>query len=215
MKTNMTVKTTNAYEEMMRDFNGANKSTLTIAPEVIAQAIENGYITEIARKNGHKHVNIYYEFTCEWLDGLQGQILLHVSNDQYVLLSRMVEMEDYYLSVDVIPYLATCSFSVQATTENKERKLVMAEGSRYIHRMLISLAKYGEIRSLDRTYDVHHKGGTFDERQQMTMYIPRKLHKHSTSHMTGREIKSFDEFMYFCGDMSRQYEELKDFNEVA
>ena len=141
---------------------------------------------------------------------------MHVQNNMYVITSRYAYCDLLSKKIDMIPTLVDISFCIGKTNSN--RCHVMAGNGKsisneytdtvYLTRVLTSLELYGDIRKLDSSWDVHYKGACFDNRQNMTMYIPKKIHKHKNSHMTGMKIRSYEGLLSFFKDMEDSYNNL-------
>lgn len=221
MKTTTTINSMSKAEEILKASKGANPSFITIEPSMIAEAIQAGDLVKIAERKGHKGGNnIYYK--CNKAGG--NNILMHVKYNMYTVFSRMVYCEKLNKLIDVIPTLEQFSFYSGLT--NRNRCKIMAStpselqkqgfsATLYLPRVLTSLEIYGELRNLDSTFDVHHKGDCWDNRQNMTMYIPSSIHKHRNNHMTGRYIGFYTEFQELCKSLRKKYNELHKETEIA
>lgn len=200
-------------QKMMNAIKGSNRSLVSISDIIIEQAKNYGLLVEIGRRENIKgNENVYYAITTS-----ENDVLMHVQDNMYVLVSRYVYCEKLNKEIDTLPILLEMSFSSGRT--NKNRCHVMAtlrkkftdvglKKTAYLTRVLISLELYGELRNLDSTFDVHHKGDCFDNRQDMTLYIPREEHKHRDSHMNGREIRSYQGLLSLLKAMENSYKRL-------
>lgn len=199
-------------QQMMNAIKGSNGSLVSISSAIIEQAKNNGLIIEIGRRENIKgNKNVYYAITTS-----ENDVLMHVQDNMYVLVSRYLYCNLLNKEINVIPLLLKMSFYSGRTGHNRYH--VMAGNGKsiddkytdtvYLTRVLTSLELYGEIRKLDSSWDVHHKGDCFDNRQNMLMYIPRAQHKHRTSHMTGMDIRSYQDLVSLFQYMKKSYQKL-------
>lgn len=200
-------------QQMMNAIKGSNGSFITIPKHIIESAVTSGALIEKGRhRSRNDNYNIYYHIT-----GTANDMLMHVQNDMYVLISRYVYCEKLNKEIDTLPILLEMSFSSGRTNENRchvmaslRKKFtdVGLKKTAYLTRVLTSLELYGELRNLNSTFDVHHKGDCFDNRQDMTLYIPREEHKHRDSHMNGIEIRSYQGLLSLLKAMENSYQRL-------
>lgn len=221
MKTTTTTNTVNTTAEILKAFKGANGSFITIEPGVIEEAIQAGDLVQIAERQGRKGGNNTY-YSCSKLG--DNTVLMHVKNNMYTTINRYVYCESLNRRVDVIPVLTQFSFCSGLTTSN--RCSIMAgtpvalkkqgfSATLYFTRVIASIEKYGELRPLASDYDVHHKSDCWDNRQYMIMYILSSLHNHRNNHMTGRNIRSYSDFMWLCNYLEAQYTKLHNETKIA
>lgn len=215
------MKTTTIENKMLKAIKGNNNSLITISEDIITEALNTGLIIKIAERtsrNGNQ--NVYYEIKSGKHD-----ILMHVQNNMYVIISRYVHSFLSEELIDVIPYLLHFAFYVGRTNSNRchvmancPKDIQRAGGfgkTLYLTRILVSLEICGTIINLKSDWDVHHKGDCFDNRQYMIMYIPSSEHTHRNNHMTGQAIRSCEALKGFIQFMDYKYENLSVVTKVA
>lgn len=215
-----TTQLNNNTENMLKAIKGVNGSLITIGSSVIEQAIKEKLLHKVAEHTSHKgNQNIYFQVTDS------NDILMHVQNDMYVLISRYVYCTYTDRMVDVIPYLLHFSFYAGRTGSNRchvmascPENIQRAGGfskSVYLTRLLISIERFGALMNLRTADDIHHKGDCYDNRQLMIMMVPSSKHTHRNSHMTGKLISSYQQFKSFIQFMDDKFKEVSQVTEVA
>lgn len=206
---------------MLRAIKGSNGSLIIIDQSIVNQAISAGLLHKIAERSGNKNTNIYYEI----VDDNRNDVLMHVQNDMYVLISRYVYCIQTGEMLDAINYLLRFSFNAGRTGSN--RCHVMAYCPDYIRtagcfnktvyltRLLTSLERYGTLLNLRSEDDIHHKGDCFDNRQGMIIMVPSVKHTHRESHMTGFQIQSYEEFKKFIVWINAKFQAVSKVTEIA
>lgn len=205
----------NLFEDVKKALKSGYDSFLVIPEEVIKEAIDNGDLS-IIDVHGD---NVYYR-----MNHYENSVLVHIKDNRYVFVNETVYCEKEDKTINLVDEL--CKFSFCAGKTGRNRAHVMAGTPKelrdkgytdiaYMPRIIKSLELYGEIKCLDTTYDIHHKGDVYDNRQGMTMYIPRKEHKDNHSHITGGIIKTYEKLKQQYSYMQYQFNRLHLVTEVA
>lgn len=206
--------------KMLQAIKSTNGSLLTISRDVVQQATQEKLLHKVAEHVSRRgNQNTYYQIKGK------NDVLMHVQSDMYVLISRYVYCAWTDELVDVIPYLLHFSFYAGRTGSNRchvmatcPENIKRAGGfskSVYLTRVLMSLERFGTLMNLRTDDDIHHKGDCFDNRQLMIMMVPSSKHTHRNSHMTGKLISSYQQFMNDLNWMSYKYTEVSPVTEVA
>lgn len=167
---------------MKTTFKATGNSTLVIEKAELDKMLRDGSLVKVSSNS--RGSNTYYEIV-----GMDNTCLMSLPHDKYVIISRFIDGPAG--RIDLVEKLSHFSWYAGRTCSNREH--VMCQHNRdtlYLTRALISLEKYGDIRKLSSTCDVHHKGDVWDNRQSMIMYVERTNHKHRKSHMTGMCVTS-------------------------
>lgn len=206
----MTITTQN-INPILALIKGVDGSSLTIEQDTIKEALFKGVLTKLAERQGREGGNNIYYQVGRLKDNT---ILMHVKNNQYIVISRYIYCAALNRYIDVLPVLQQFSFCLGKTCTNRchvlapTSKKLREQGfstSLYLARILTSLEKYGEFRNLKSTCDVHHKSDCWDNRQHMIMYVESSKHTHRNSHMTGRYVKNYNALIGMCMWLQESY----------
>lgn len=191
----------------MTTYTPANESFLNIENNIIQEAIKNGILEQIGYHVSSKgNENIYYSILGS------NDVLMQVQEGLYCIINRTVYCASKGKTINLVQELLKFSWRSDQTGANRchivagTPVVLKAAGHTdllYLTRVLAALEYYGDIKYLDRDYDVHHKGDCWDNRNDLIMYIPRSMHKHRNNHMTGyrlRDVKGFDYLIYNLAD---------------
>ena len=205
-------------EEMMEKIKGANTSFLTIDKKIINKALNEGNLEDIGchtSRSGNE--NHYYAIMGS------NDCLMQVQDDLYCIINRTVYCVSKGKTINVIKELLKYSFYVNNTSCNRYHVVahstpdLVAAGHTakiYLPRVLMALELFGEIKYLDRSYDIHHKGDCYDNRNEVMMYIPRTEHNHSNGHMNGGRIKTYEALLQHFQYLAWEKYRLKDVTTV-
>lgn len=203
----------------MTTYTPANESFLNINKDIVDEAVEKRLLEEIgfhvSRRGNENH---YYSILGS------NNVLMQVQEDLYCIINRTVYCASKGKTINLVQELLKYSWHSDRTSSNRCHIVagtpvaLKAAGHTdllYLPRVLTALEFYGDIKYLNRDYDVHHKGDCWDNRNNMIMYIPRSMHKHRNNHMSGyrmRDVKGFDYLIY---NLAEKYAKLSKVTTVA
>ena len=179
---------------------------------IITELKDAGRLTEIgenkSQRTNNKYCwdNIYYR-----VEDMNNTVLMHIGNNEYAFLSEKIYCKATDEEIEIVPIISKLHFCLGGGKIKRRHIMTTHNNTSYY----FSLELYGEIRNLDKDFDVHHKGATFDNRQGMVLYISRENHRHKNySHKTGEIIDNILWWNTLCKTLERDFDKWNGVNVV-